>query len=170
MERRESSHPRRTDLSTLSAGVHRPRGVEAARSGELLGLGATDDDPDTEVGYLLSALAHIDLPRRRESNLATVILDLCSVLELGELYAEGRHEFLAVDAHPHVLHLPDTPAALRRDGEGVEVEIGPPYAAHGRRADTRVADGTAPPWRRRAGMARGLRASSGGTRYLERLT
>jgi hypothetical protein len=94
----------------------------------LLGLGSVDADPEQEVGYLLSALEHIDLQRRRDSYLATVLLDLLSALELRQLYAEARHELEAVHAFPLLLHAPDSPAALRRDGKGIEQEIGPPYA------------------------------------------
>ena len=94
----------------------------------LLGLGGVDAAPEEEVGYLLSALEHIDLPRRRDSYLATVLLDLLCALELRDLYSDTRHELDAVDARPLLLHLPDSPAALKRDGAGIEQEIGPPYA------------------------------------------
>jgi hypothetical protein len=93
-----------------------------------LGLGSVEADPDAEVGYVLSALENTDLPRRRDSYLSTVLLDLLSALRLDELYADAHHELLAVDAVPVLLHLPDSPQALLADGRGVEVEVGAPYA------------------------------------------
>jgi hypothetical protein len=92
------------------------------------GLGAYDADPPMEIGYLLSAWGDIDLPRRRQSYLATVLLDLISALELGELYTEARNEFLAVNAHAELLHVPDTPSQFRYDGVDIELELDPPYA------------------------------------------
>jgi hypothetical protein len=41
--------------------------------------GSLDASPEEEVTYLVSSFDHIDLARRRESYLATVILDLASV-------------------------------------------------------------------------------------------
>lgn len=96
--------------------------------GEGLGLGAYDAEPATEIGYLLSAWGEIELPRRHQSYLATVLLDLISALELGELYTEARNEFLAVDAYAEFLHVPDTAAQFRYDGEDIELELDPPYA------------------------------------------
>lgn len=98
--------------------------------GEQRGLAGYDADPPTEIGYLLSAWPHSDLPRRPPSYLASVLLDLISALELGELYEETRRELLAVNAHPELLHVPDTVAQFRYDGADIELEVDPPYAEH----------------------------------------
>ncbi len=95
--------------------------------GDSLGLGAHDAEPLTEIGYLLSVWGDIDLPHRRQSYMATVLLDLISALELGELYTDARNELLAVDAHIELLHVPDTAGQFRYDGEDIELELDPPY-------------------------------------------
>jgi hypothetical protein len=123
--------------------------------GDALGLGAHTADPPTEIGYLLSAWGEIDLPRRRQSYLTTVLLDLISALELGELYTEARNELLAVDAHAELLHVPDTAAQFRYDGEDIELELDPPYAEQWTPRDGWITAphqaGASPRWLERAG-------------------
>ena len=96
--------------------------------GELLGLAPVRSDPEEEVGYLLSALEHVDLPRRRQSYIASILLDLLAVLSLDDLYAAARHDLLAVDALPDLLYVPDTEAQFIYDGDGIEQEVSPPYS------------------------------------------
>jgi hypothetical protein len=103
------------------------RWVADRYDGELLGLADPDAGPEAEVEYALSALEHVERPRRRESYLAAVVLDLASALELGDLYDDARHEFLAVGVHPELLHSPDTVDQYRRDGARIEQEVNPPY-------------------------------------------
>src|SRR5262249_4027951 len=96
--------------------------------GELLGLASVRSDPEEEVGYLLSALEHVDLPRRRQSYIASILLDLLAVFGLDDLYAAARHDLLAVDALPDLLYVPDTEAQFIYDWDGIEQEVSPPYS------------------------------------------
>jgi hypothetical protein len=124
---------------------------------ERLGLSAYDADPPAEIGYLLSGWPHSVLPRRHQSYLASVLLDLISALELGELYNDTRHELLAVNAHPELLHVPDTVAQFRYDGENIELEVDPPYEERWTPREGWMTaphhDETGPRWLERAGYA-----------------
>jgi hypothetical protein len=76
-----------------------------------LGLAGPYSSPEEETGYLLgSPFEHVDLQRRDESYIATQLLDLCAVLEEGELYDLARNEFLAVHIYLPVLEFDDCPA------------------------------------------------------------
>jgi hypothetical protein len=74
-----------------------------------LGLAAGDAQPREEVDYLLGdPFEHVALTRRQESYLATVVLDLASILNLSESFEVARNEFLAVGLYPTILESPDT--------------------------------------------------------------
>jgi len=76
-----------------------------------LGLSGVDSDAREEVDRLLGdSFEHIQISRRPESYLATVVLDLAAVLGLGELFNTARNEFLAVDLVPTLIESPDTTA------------------------------------------------------------
>ena len=62
------------------------------------GLAHAHATPAEETAYFLgSPFDFIELKERKESLAASTILDLTSVLELGDLYDTVRNEFLAVD-------------------------------------------------------------------------
>lgn len=107
----------------------------------LLGLAPVHAEPTEEVEYLLSMFEHIDRPRRRESYVAAVVLDLASILELGDVYDDARNDFLAVKLLPELLHVADSAGQYRVDGEDLEQEVNPPY----RDRWTDAADGVTAP-------------------------
>jgi hypothetical protein len=76
-----------------------------------------------EVRYLLGdPYEHIGLDRRTQSYLATIVLDLASVLEVPTLYGDAFNDFTAVDiAFPAVEPL-DEPGQYVHDGTGVVAE------------------------------------------------
>jgi hypothetical protein len=72
------------------------------------GLASPYATPTEEVAYLLGApFEAISLKPRRESYLASTILDLASVLENPEIYDLARNEFLAVDIVLPVIEVDD---------------------------------------------------------------
>ena len=76
-----------------------------------LGLSAADSAPTEEVDCLLGdPFEHIQVSRRTESYLATVVLDLAAILGFGDLFDTARNEFLAVDLAPTMIESPDTTA------------------------------------------------------------
>jgi hypothetical protein len=76
-----------------------------------LGLSAADSAPREEVDCLLGdSYEHVQISRRTESYLATVVLDLAAILGLGDLFNTARNEFLAVDLVPTMIESPDTRA------------------------------------------------------------
>jgi hypothetical protein len=85
-----------------------------------LGLAAEDADPEEEVARAFGAgLRHTQLRGRRDSYLASVLLDLAAVLGLEHLYNDIHNDTLVVGAVPFVT-LADTADALyRRFGDGV---------------------------------------------------
>ncbi|MDP9376790.1 MAG: restriction endonuclease [Actinomycetota bacterium] len=104
------------------------RWVADRYEGESLGLAGIDADPAVEIEYLLGDLEHIERPRRRESFVAGVVLDLASVLELDELFDDARHEFLAVELVAELRYPPGESDAWLRDARGLRQELNPPYA------------------------------------------
>jgi hypothetical protein len=73
-----------------------------------LGLAGPYASPADEANRLLgSAFEHVTLQRRPESYAASLILDLASVFEDGELYNAARNEFLAVDVVLPILEVSD---------------------------------------------------------------
>ncbi|MEK7994496.1 MAG: hypothetical protein AAB403_11895 [Planctomycetota bacterium] len=83
------------------------------------GLAGPDSSPEEELEYLLGEpFEHIETDRRAESYIATVVLDLAAMLEMGDLFNIARNEFLAVDAVLPVVEVPDTPGQYIFGGEG----------------------------------------------------
>jgi hypothetical protein len=84
-----------------------------------LGLSTVGSDPREEVDYLLGdPFEHVQISRRTESYLATVVLDLAAILGLGDLFKTARNEFLAVELVPTVIESPDTTAQyMSQSGE-----------------------------------------------------
>lgn len=82
-----------------------------------LGLASVDAAPAEEVERLLGgSLEWVDLERRRESLIATVLLDLAAVLGLGELYADIWNDVEAVGIYPRALRLAEGPDQFDRAG------------------------------------------------------
>jgi hypothetical protein len=93
-----------------------------------LGLAKPNATPDEEVRYLLgSPFEHVSLTRRAGSYLATVVLDLASVLGMSDIFEIARNEFLAVDAEPSVVEAGDTPSQYLQHGPDLTLE---PYMVY----------------------------------------
>lgn len=103
------------------------RWVANRHDDDLLGLAPVHAKPEQEIEYVLSMFEHISQPKRRESYLAGVVLDLASILELPGVYDDARNEFLAVKVIPELLHITDTAGQYRIDGDDIEQELNPPY-------------------------------------------
>jgi hypothetical protein len=109
------------------------------------GLAAHDAGPDVEINYLVgSSLEHIDLSRRTESYLSTVVLDLAAVLGAAELYELARNEFLAVGINSCLVESPDTSGQYMVDSPNLVLEPNVRYA------NTWMADGQVAPHHRPA--------------------
>ena len=92
------------------------------------GLAALDASPEVEIEYLVGGpLEHVVLQPRNSSLVAAALLDLVSVFERGDLFDILRNEFLAVNASPEVIEVPDTKDQYVRDGSSVTRE---PNAAY----------------------------------------
>lgn len=82
-----------------------------------LGLAAVDATPIEEVERLLGgSLEWVGHERRRESLIATVLLDLAAALGLGNLYADIWNDVEAVGIYPRALRLADGPDQFDRAG------------------------------------------------------
>jgi hypothetical protein len=92
------------------------------------GLAGPYASPKEETNYLLgSPFEHTNLTRRPESYIATQLLDVCAVLEEGELFDIARNEFLAVDICLPVLEVDDTRAQYSINSEGQRYEPNMPF-------------------------------------------
>jgi hypothetical protein len=93
-----------------------------------LGLAAPDASPQEEVNRLLgSCFDHVKLDRRPECYIATVILDLVSILGMGELYELAINDFLAVKAMPPTLEVGDGLSQYSFDGVDLRYEANAKY-------------------------------------------
>ena len=80
--------------------------------------------PDEEVRHLLCGpLDFIEVARRSESFLASVLLDLASALELGATYDDIFNDVTAVDAYPQVVECDDDMTQYRDEYPGVYLEL-----------------------------------------------
>jgi len=76
-----------------------------------LGLSAAGASPQEEVDRLLGdPFEHVNISRRAESYIATVVLDLAAILLLDETFDTAINEFLAVKLRPTMIESPDTAA------------------------------------------------------------
>lgn len=92
------------------------------------GLAGPYASPEEETKYLLgSPFEHTKLKRRQESYVATQLLDICAVLEEGELFDTARNEFLAVDISLPVLEVDDTRAQYSINSDGQHYEPNMPF-------------------------------------------
>jgi hypothetical protein len=76
-----------------------------------LGLADSDAEPDEEVDRLLGVpFEHVNPERRAESYIATVVLDLAAMLQLGDVFDLVNNDFMAVALFPSVIEAPDSEA------------------------------------------------------------
>jgi hypothetical protein len=85
---------------------------------------------DAVVRLLGPALEHTEDERRADSYMASVALDLASVLQLEEAFEIARNEFLAVGCLPSVLLSPDTGDQYLIHGKDLRTEPNVPYEPH----------------------------------------
>lgn len=84
------------------------------------GFASSSADPDTEVLYLLGGpYEHIDLRKRTQSFIATIILDLAACLELEDLYADAWNDFAAVGIAFPAIEVADERGQYLFNGTGV---------------------------------------------------
>ncbi len=106
-----------------------------------LGLAGLAASPREEVERLLGwRLESVDLERRSDSYVATVLLDLAIARGFDGLYADMRNDIAAVEARPRVLRLVTGPDQFDRTGLGNSLdpsvdfawtlEEDPPLAPH----------------------------------------
>jgi len=96
-----------------------------------LGLAGVSAEPAEEISRLLgSGLEYVDLDRRRESQIAGVLLDLSAGMDMAELYPDIRNDLEAVGAYPLLVHTTNDADQYRRVGLGNRLEINPDYSEH----------------------------------------
>lgn len=87
------------------------------------GLANVYAEPADEIRYIVGeAFEHVDLHRRRSSYLATIVLDLASLLELPDLFRDAFNDFTAVDLAFPVIEPDDQPGQYLFDGSGLTSE------------------------------------------------
>jgi len=90
-----------------------------------LGLAAVFSKPSEEVKQLLSPpYDFISVDRRRDSLVATILLDLAAALELSAVYDEIINEVLAVEIFTPVVECDDALGQYCETGDGVRFEPG----------------------------------------------
>jgi len=99
------------------------------RYGGGIGLASPTASPADEVAQVIGNL----LPpggrsHRRESYIATVVLDLLAFLRMPAMYRQARNDFLAVEALPSVLRTHDSPDQYLIEGTDLSMEPNMPYA------------------------------------------
>ena len=124
------------------------------------GLAHAHATPAEETAYFLgSPFDFIELKERMESFAASTILDLTSVLEMGDLYDTARNEFLAVDIVLPVIEADDDPSQYCLHTGSHRYEPNMPYEEHwkpvdgwknaphhGRGVDVYYAESSGTPW------------------------
>jgi hypothetical protein len=104
--------------------------------GDKHGLAGPAAAPGEEVNYLLGTpFEHVELERRSESFVSTVILDLAAVLEMGDFFELARNEFLAVKAMACVVEAEDTRGQYLLDSPGLSYEPNMEYEEKWQPAD-----------------------------------
>jgi hypothetical protein len=94
-----------------------------------LGLAACDASSREEVSRVLGGpFEHVQLQPRKESQIASLLLDLAATLGLRDVYADVRNDTLAVGIIPSVLLLADGPDQLSREGRDNRWDFNPDYA------------------------------------------
>ena len=94
-----------------------------------LGLADHQATPREEIDRILGAsFEAVREPRRRESHLAAVLLDLCALLSFSELYALIRNDVLAVNALPAQLLPGEGVDRLLQTGPSNRWDVNPDYS------------------------------------------
>jgi hypothetical protein len=94
-----------------------------------LGLASVDAPAVEEVFRALGGpFEHVQLPPRKQSQIASVLLDLAATLGLCDVYADVRNDTLAVGLIPSVLLPADGPDQLSRIGRDNRWDFNPDYA------------------------------------------
>jgi hypothetical protein len=92
--------------------------------------------PEEEITRALgSTLQHLDLPRRPDSFIASVLLDLSAALELSAVYDALINDILAVRIHPSVVECEDGAGLYQDVASGVFLEPWVQYDGHYRDYD-----------------------------------
>jgi hypothetical protein len=87
------------------------------------GLASVYASPERELVQLLGEpYEHLDVRMRKQSFLATVVLDLASVLQLNDLYNAAYNDFLAVDLAFPVVEPRDEAGQYGYEGPGLYAE------------------------------------------------
>jgi hypothetical protein len=94
-----------------------------------LGLASHEAAPREEIELALGApFESVDRKRRRTSHLAAVLIDLCAVLRLQQLYADVHNDVRAVNAVPAVLVPGEGAERYQRTGLHHRWDFNPDYA------------------------------------------
>jgi hypothetical protein len=84
------------------------------------GLASTYATEEEEIKTLLGyAYEFIDLPKRRESYLATVLIDLAAIFGLTDLYEDILNDISAVGIHPCSVETKNTPGQYIMNGDAI---------------------------------------------------
>lgn len=82
------------------------------------GLAEPFANPSEEIQTLLGyAFDFYHLPKRRESYLSTVIMDLLSIIELPNIYEAGVNDLISVEAYPCFVEAKETRGQFLIDGD-----------------------------------------------------
>jgi hypothetical protein len=100
------------------------------RYGNGMGLAGPTASPETEVQQAIGRAVpqRIQIERRGESYLSSVVLDLCAFLRLERLYGFAREDFRRIDVSLSAMTTADTVGQYLLDGTGVAIEINASYA------------------------------------------
>jgi hypothetical protein len=94
-----------------------------------LGLAAVDASAFEEIARVLGGpFEHIGLESRKQSQIASVLLDVAYTLDLQDVYADVRNDTLAVGLYPSVLLIAEGPDQLSRTGGDNRWDFNPDYA------------------------------------------
>ena len=94
-----------------------------------LGLAAVDASASEEITRVLGGpFEHVGLEPRKQSQIASVLLDVAYILDLHDLYADVRNDTVAVRLYPSVLLVAEGPDQLSRIGRDNRWDFNPDYA------------------------------------------
>jgi hypothetical protein len=94
-----------------------------------LGLAGVDAPAFEEITRVLGGpFEHVGIQPRKQSQIASVLLDVAYALDLHEVYADVRNDTVAVQLYPSVLLLADGPDQLSRIGRDNRWDFNPDYA------------------------------------------
>ena len=91
-----------------------------------VGLAHPYATPEEEIAQLLGSFVP-SRSRRSESYVSSVVLDLCALLEIGDLYEIAHNDFTAVWALPSVLEVADSKGQYVVSSDDARYEANMPY-------------------------------------------